>query len=172
MLSTRLYSLTVYRPYRGSRNRLLWTDRISPAHTYLIVIGSNLLIDNTSYCVLVQMVRAAAAASQHILLRILSPARLREALRRAGNIVKPHEIEPVLKYAASDGHYRDLNDLHLVLLRSGKVGRLGHGRAARRKTYYVPNPGQTHRIYDLMPHWYQQIQESDTWRMMAEYVFA
>ena len=118
------------------------------------------------------MVKAAAAASQHILLRILSPARLHKALRRAGNIVKPAEIDPVLKYAASDGHYRDLDDLHLVLLRSGKVGRLGHGKAARRKTYYMPNPGQAHRIYDLMPNWYQQIQESDTWKIMAEYVTA
>ena len=114
------------------------------------------------------MVREAAAASQHILLHILSPRRLRSALRKAGNVVKPAEIEPVLKYAASDGQYSDLDDLHLVRLRSGKVGRLDYGKAANRKTYFIPNHGQEHRIYDLMPNWYQQIEDTPTWRIMAE----
>ncbi len=98
----------------------------------------------------------------------LSPAKLRQALRTAGNVVKPAEVDTTLEYVISDGEY-DLNDLYLARLKNGKVVRLGRGKTAERKPYYAPSPDQNHTIYDLMPNIQdQQLADSPTWKILAE----
>jgi hypothetical protein len=57
-------------------------------------------------------------------IHMLSPAVLRESLRKAGKVVKPSEVAAILGYVISDEHFEDLHGLYLAHLRSGDVTRL------------------------------------------------
>lgn len=69
----------------------------------------------------------AAACGLGQSLQIFSPAKVRQALRQAGNIVKPADIDEVLMYAISDGNIADLDKLYLVLLQDQSVQQLHYG---------------------------------------------
>lgn len=80
------------------------------------------LTTNNTVCWLQALQEAAAASNRH--LSIFSPAVLRQALRQAGNILKPEEVEHVLEYTVKDQDYPDLDQLYVVLLRDGSVQQL------------------------------------------------
>lgn len=123
---------------------------------------------------LMQVVKAAAEGK--IQLTIFTPSTLRHALRAAGNIVKPEEVEEVLQYTISDSHHSDLDELYLILLANNTVQKLAwHSRSSGSftKRFFLAGDGDSQSIYDLMSvSTGQQVKPSQAWRTLSGYVFA
>ena len=77
-----------------------------------------------------------------------SPRRLRQALKKAGNIVDPADIHQVLEYAISDQAYQELHGLHLLLLQDGTVHQFLWN--THDKKYLAPIDAESAVVTDLM----------------------
>ena len=75
------------------------------------------------HCVVAQAVLEAVKVGDTQIC-MLTPAVLRQSLRKAGKVVKPSEVAAILEYVISDEHYEDLDGLYLAHLRNGEVTRL------------------------------------------------
>ena len=116
----------------------------------------------------------AAAAADGQTLTLLTPAVLRQALRQAGKVVNPADIEEVLMYVINEGEIADLDKLYLVLLRDGSVQQLHHGvlssaQLDEGQQFFVPgNSTASEKMYSLMENSkHQQVKESPAWRKIA-----
>ena len=68
------------------------------------------------------LLEAVKVGDTHI--RMLTPAVLRQSLRKAGKVVKPSEVAAILEYVISDEQFEDLHGLYLAHLHNGDVTRL------------------------------------------------
>ena len=103
-----------------------------------------------------------------------SPAVLRQALRRAGNILQPDEVDTVLLYAVKDRQLGDLDQLYLVLTRDGRLEQL---RCSPNPLSAQQQPIQTQfftwrdpfskDLYNLMDTSHQKVAGSQGWRSIA-----
>ncbi len=102
---------------------LCFIERDCRAFTY-----ASLLLCFTQKCVLtpcaIAQATMEAVKAGDTQIHMLSPAVLRESLRKAGKVVKPSEVAAILGYVISDEHFEDLHGLYLAHLRSGDVTRL------------------------------------------------
>ena len=104
---------------------------------------------------------------------LFSPDKLRRALLSAGNIVKPAEVSEVLRYVSSDGRYKDLDGLHLILLSNGSVqqfkwDRMRNGVRSGGKKYFVFTDPKSESIYNLMEgNKHQLVEGSSTWTTLS-----
>ena len=119
-----------------------------------------------------QVVKAAAEGK--IQLTEFTPATLRHALRGAGNIVRPKEVEEVLQYVISDRDYSGLNGLYLILLTNNSVQKLAwHGCSpgSFRQRFFLAGDGDSQSIYALMSaSTDHQVKPSQAWRTLSGYV--
>ena len=123
-----------------------------------------------------QALEKAADISGHAL-TVFSPATLRKALRQAGNVVKPEEIEAVLLYVIKDEQIRDLDKLYLVLLLDGTVTQLvfhpelptrGHYEEVQ---YFMYTEEASLKMYTLMQYSeHRKVKDCEAWREMARSV--
>ena len=108
-----------------------------------------------------------AAASIGTSLKYLSPAKMRSALRSAGNIVKEAEIAEVLSYVITDKNYPELHDLHLILLKNGSIKKIQWHRPGSNK-YAVFADSTSQQIYNLMAaNKHQLVEPSLAWTELA-----
>ena len=109
----------------------------------------------------------AAAASNGIRLQYFTPARLREALKTAGNVVRKAEIAEVLSYVVKDGSYSDLHNLHLILLKDGSIKQIKWNQRSS-ATYFVFADSQSGKIFDLMAaNKHQLVEHSEAWTKLS-----
>lgn len=96
-----------------------------------------------------------------------SPHKLRRALLAAGNIVKPDEVSEVLSYVISDGEYRGLDGLHLILLNDESVEQFKWDSSGG-KQYIVFTESKSESIFNLMKvSKHKLIQGSSTWSILS-----
>ena len=117
-----------------------------------------------------QALQRAASEDRHPL-TLFSPAVFRQALRRAGNVVQPEEIEELLMYAIRDlSSYADLNELYLVLLRDGSVCQICYDPdGCKEQHYFTYNSDQTEDLLCLMlNNEHRQVLDSHGWREIAK----
>lgn len=83
----------------------------------------------------------------------MSPVVLRYAIKVAGNIVKPQEVENVLSYAISDQQYDQLHGLYLLLLANQTVQQCSWRDSQRfpGKQYFTYRDVPSQAIYELLP---------------------
>ena len=111
----------------------------------------------------------AAAANNGTRLQYFTPARLRDALRTAGNIVRKAEIAEVLSYVVKDGSYSDLNNLHLILLKDGSIKQIKWNQLSS-TTYFVFADSQSEKIFDLMAaNKHQLVEHSPAWTKLSRW---
>ncbi len=72
------------------------------------------------HCVVAQAVLEAVKVGD-TQISMLTPAVLRQSLRKAGKVVEPSEVTAILEYVISDEQFEDLHGLYLVHLRTGEV---------------------------------------------------
>lgn len=118
----------------------------------------------------------AARSSGHPL-PLLTPRRLRFALRQAGNVVKPEEIDAVLLYAIRDKQIFDLDKLYLALLLDGTVQQLlvspqPHAKPQQiRKQFFTHRGTESLQLYGLMQNSDdKKIKDCEAWRVIARLV--
>lgn len=123
-----------------------------------------------------QALEKAAGISGHPL-PIFSPKKLREALRQAGNVVKPEEIEAVLLYVIKDKQFSELDKLYLALLLDGTVQQLQfdpqpHAKHQQTgKQFFVHGGENSLELYGLMQNSdHKKVQDSQGWREIARSV--
>ena len=122
-------------------------------------------------CLLSQAIQEAAIAN-NIPLSTLAPAVLREALRRAGNVVRPSEVEEVLSFVTSDDKVNELHGLHLLLLRNGAVHQISWPDSAQDQAgpiYYYYDHKYSKGMYSLMiNHTDRLVAPSEAWTSLAQ----
>lgn len=96
------------------------------------------------------------ARSNSTSLTVLSPAILRDALKSAGNIVRPQEVESVLSYVVSDKQYSQLDGLYLLLLANTTVQqfqwlRSCTGQHQSGQQYFTYRDDASKAAYELLP---------------------
>ncbi len=72
------------------------------------------------HCVVAQAVLEAVKVGD-TQISMLTPAVLRQSLRKAGKVVEPSEVAAILQYVISDAQFEDLHGLYLAHLRTGEV---------------------------------------------------
>ena len=116
-----------------------------------------------------QMINAAAKGKLN--LTLFSPATLRSALRAAGNVLKPEEVEEVLQYVIKDKDFADLDGLYLVHLVDNSVKRLAWHNSVPvhlGKRFFLAGDGDSQSIYDLMSvSAGQLVKPSQAWKTLS-----
>lgn len=98
---------------------------------------------------------------------LFGPDKLRAALVTAGNIVKPSEVSEVLSYVTKDGKYKELDGLHLILLKNGSVQQIEWDSSGGKK-YFVFTDAKSKSIYSLMEgNKHQLVESSSTWETLS-----
>ncbi len=82
-------------------------------------------------------------------IRVLSPAVLRQSLRKAGKLLKACEVAVILGYVISDEQFEELHNLYLAHLRTGHVT---PGKASK-KARWVPRKSSLHTTSALQSCW-------------------
>lgn len=107
-------------------------------------------------------------------LTTFSPAVLRQALRRAGNILKPEEVDAVLLYALKDNQLADLDQLYLVSTFDGCLKQLRcspnpfSAQQQRMQTqFFMWRDPFSKDLYHLLDNNHQKVLESQAWRSIA-----
>ena len=122
-------------------------------------------------CLLLQAIQEAAVAD-NTPLSTLEPAVLREALRRAGNIVRPSEVEEVLSFVTNDDNVYELHGLHLLLLRNGAVHQISWPDSAQDQAgpiYYYHDHKYSKGMYSLMINLTDRlVAPSEAWTSLAQ----
>ena len=97
----------------------------------------------------------------------LSPELLRQALRQAGNILKPDEVNDVLRYVVKDKKLAELDQVYLVLTLDGRVEKLccsAHPFSAQqqpmKKQFFIWRDSFSKDLYHLMDNKHQKVVES------------
>ena len=130
-----------------------------------------------SACDVITCVQALheAATAEGKPLTMLSPAVLRKALRRAGNMVKAEEVADVFLYAIKDNQIMDLHGLYLILLLDGSVQQFRCGPApsgndqAKEKFYFMWRHYRSKELYDLMPDSkHEQVETCAAWKQLSK----
>ena len=103
-----------------------------------------------------------------------SPAVLRQALRRAGNILKPAEVDAVLHYAVKDKQLADLDQLYLILTLDGRLKQLrcspnpfSAQQQPIQKQFFMWHDPLSIDLYHLLDNSHQKVAESQAWRSIA-----
>ena len=119
-----------------------------------------------------QAIKDSASARGRPIKRF-SPAKLRQALTRAGNILKPDEVNEVLLYLAKDGNIAELDQLYLVLTQDGNMHQLQCSRNVQQhpveKQFFMWTDAQSTDMYDLLlDSKDQQVVDCEGWRHIAK----
>lgn len=120
-----------------------------------------------------QAVQHALKAREHPV-KTFSPAVLRQALKQAGNILKPDEVNAVLAYVVGDRRYAELDQLYLVLTCDNLVHQLRCRpnppvqQSSTQPQLVLWRDEQSRRLYNLMADSeHLQVVDSHGWRQIA-----
>lgn len=117
-----------------------------------------------------------AASKRGRLVTTFSPVVLRQALKQAGNILKPEEVDEVLLYAVKDNQLAELDQLYLVLTLGGCLKQLrcspnpfSAQQQPMQTQFYMWRSSLSKDLYQFLDNNHQKVAESQAWRSIARY---